>query len=354
MSYRTLTARTWRENIPFSALIELTYRCNLDCFFCYNDLGLQGVPLSADQYVSLFEDLRDLGTMNLTLSGGEPLAHRDFFVLGRKARELGFAVRVKSNGHALGGERARRVRDEIDPFVIEISLHGARAETHDRQTRVAGSFDRLMRNLDDMRALGLRLKINSTLTRWNEDEVGAMLDLADALGIPIQFGPEVSPRDNGAEDTLAIAPSREGVKRLLALLRARAQQPAPPMQLDEAATPTPRADPGRHCGAGSGSVTVDPFGNVFPCVQWRRLAGNLHHQSIAAIWSGSPELARVRDLTAGAVRDFVQGLGPHGTAVGFCPALAEQRTGSALQLAPDIRQRLDVLRELDDGAHDSR
>jgi MoaA/NifB/PqqE/SkfB family radical SAM enzyme len=352
MSYRALTARTWRENIPFSALIELTYRCNLDCFFCYNDPGLQGVPLSTDHYFRLFEGLRDLGTMNLTLSGGEPLAHRDFFALGRKARALGFAVRIKSNGHALGGDRARRVRDEIDPFVIEVSLHGARPETHDRQTRVAGSFERLMSNLDEMRALGLRLKINSTLTRWNEAEVGAMLDLADTLGIPIQFGPEVSPRDNGAEDTLVIAPSREGVKRLLALLRARSQQPAQPMDLDQQVAPGPRVDPGRHCGAGSGSVTVDPFGNVFPCVQWRRAAGNLRHQSIADIWTGSPELARVRDLTAGAVREFVQGLGPQGSAVGFCPALAEQRTGSPVRLAADIRQRLDVLRELDNGDSD--
>jgi hypothetical protein len=37
------------------------------------------------------------------LSGGEPLAHPDFFLLGSRARDLGFVVRVKSNGHALRG-----------------------------------------------------------------------------------------------------------------------------------------------------------------------------------------------------------------------------------------------------------
>lgn len=346
MSYRALTARTWRENILFSAMVELTYRCNLDCFFCYNDLGLQGVPLSTAQYRRLFEDLRDLGTMNLTLTGGEPLAHPDFFLLGAMARALGFAVRIKSNGHALSAKKARRVRDEIDPFVIEISLHGARAETHDRQTRVAGSFERLMRNLRGMRSLGLRLQINSTLTAWNESEVEGMLAIADELGVGIQFGPAVTPRDNGETDTLAISASPAGVRRLLAGLQERARRRAQPPELDERSAPAPGPEPGRHCGAGSGSVVVDPFGNVFPCVQWRRAIGNLHRESIDAIWTGSPELAEVRGLTAGAVKAFVTELGPQGPAVGFCPALARQRTGSPVQLSADVRQRLEILREL--------
>ena len=113
------------RNLLFSVLVELTYRCNLDCFFCYNDLGAAGTPLSREQYFRLFAELRELEVLNLTLSGGEPLAHPDFLALGARARELGFVVRVKSNGHALRGELARRVRDEVDPFLIEVSLHGA-------------------------------------------------------------------------------------------------------------------------------------------------------------------------------------------------------------------------------------
>ena len=38
MSLARAVATAWRQNLLFSVLIELTYRCNLDCFFCYNDL----------------------------------------------------------------------------------------------------------------------------------------------------------------------------------------------------------------------------------------------------------------------------------------------------------------------------
>ena len=108
-SFASVLRRAWNENALFAVLVELTYRCNLDCFFCYNDLALAGTPMTTPEWVKLFEDLSEMQVLNLTLSGGEPLAHPDFFLLGRKTHDLGFVVRVKSNGHALGGTLARRL-----------------------------------------------------------------------------------------------------------------------------------------------------------------------------------------------------------------------------------------------------
>jgi len=340
MAYTDTLQRTWRENILFSALVELTYRCNLNCFFCYNDPQLRGIPLTAEQYGRFFEDLRELGALNLTFSGGEPLARADFFTLGRQARELGFVVRVKSNGHALNGRLARRLREEVDPFIVEISLHGACAETHDRQTRVPGSFGKLLANLGEMRALGLRVKLNTPLTAWNEAEIEAMFALADEWALPIQFDPQITPRDDGDPGPLAIAPSRAGVARLFELQRARAaarQTDREPRSAD-----TAEVAGSKHCGAGSATVTVDPFGNVYPCVQWRRRVGNLHEQSIQTIWRQSRELAEVRRLAV-EVKQAVSQHGPLG--FGFCPGLAEQETGDPAGLYPAARRLLDLRRQ---------
>jgi mycofactocin biosynthetic radical S-adenosylmethionine protein MftC len=335
MSFTEVLRKTWRDNILFSVLVELTYRCNLDCFFCYNDLGLRGEPLSTEQYLRFFEDLADLQVLNLTLSGGEPLAHPDFLKLGARARELGFVVRVKSNGHALRGEMARRVRDEVDPFLIEVSLHGATAATHDLQTRVPGSFERLLANLREVLDLGMRVKINSTLTRWNEDEAEGMLDLAASLGLPIQIDPEVTPKDDGDREPLSIAPSREGVRRLFDLQMERAVSVA--RGADDGTLPTPVE---KHCGAGSAGVAVDPFGNVYPCVQWRRAVGNLHRQSIGEIWTGSAGLREVRGLTAEA-KLRVDAFGPSGGFLNFCPGSAAVRTGDPLNVYPEAVLRME-------------
>ncbi len=210
MSYQETVLRTWNENILFSALVELTYRCNLDCVFCYNDLELQGKPMALEDYERFFRDLASLSCLHLTLSGGEPLVHPQFFEIAAKARELGFVLRIKSNGHALRGRMLERLKEEIDPFVVEVSLHGAHAETHDRQTRVPGSFERLVANLEQMLARGLRFKINSTLTRWNESEIEGMFALAERFGAPLTFDPDVTPRDDGDFSPLEIAATAVG------------------------------------------------------------------------------------------------------------------------------------------------
>ena len=348
MSFNQVLERTWRDNLLFSALVELTYRCNLNCSFCYNDTRLKGLPLTAAQYFRFFEDLRDLGTMNLTLSGGEPLAHPEFFALGSRARELGFVVRIKTNGHALRGRLAQRMRDEVDPFIVETSLHGASAATHDRQTRVPGSFTRLIANLREAQGLGLRLKLNAALTLWNEHEIGPMFALADGLGIPLQVDPQVTGRDDGDLTPLEISPSREGVARLFGLQRERAaavrtgDAPAPELAAAEDAVAVAGA---KHCGAGSSNVIVDPFGNVYPCVQWRRRIGSLHEQSIKSLWEHSDELDQVRRIAA-SVKEAVDSHDTPGFA--FCPGSAEHETGSPVRLYPiaqlllDLRKRIPV------------
>jgi MoaA/NifB/PqqE/SkfB family radical SAM enzyme len=354
MGFEQVLQKTWRDNILFSVLVELTYRCNLDCFFCYNDLALRGEPLRTGQYLDFFAELRDLQVLHLTLSGGEPLAHPDFLVLGARARELGFVVRVKSNGHALRGEMARRIRDEIDPYLVEVSLHGANAATHDRQTRVPGSFDRLLTNLREALDLGLRIKVNSTMTAWNEGEIEGMLALTDALGVPLQFDPEVTLRDDGDREPLSISPSRVGVARLFAVQADRARAAGvigtpfgAPFAIgkggDDGTMPAPAA---KHCGAGSSGVAIDPYGNVYPCVQWRKPVGNLHRQSIREIWSTSGALREIRDLTVQA-KGVVSAYGPAGALMSFCPgSAAAHGGGDPLRVYPEALRRMELLGEV--------
>ena len=348
MSFHDLMGRSWTENRLVSVLLELTYRCNLDCFFCYNDLALRGKPLTFEQYDILLRDLAAMNVMDVTLSGGEPLAHPDFFRIGALARELGFVVRVKSNGHALAGTLARRLRDEVDPFVVEVSLHGARAETHDRQTRVPGSFVRLVENLHALRELGLFVKVNSTLTVWNEAETAEMHALCDTLGMPLRFDLQVSPRDDGDRTPLDIAPSAEGIRNLLrvqtersAAFAARQADAAPvPSSLPSpaagpASTSAIPSAPAKHCGAGSSGIAIDPYGNVYPCVQWRRSVASLHEVRIADIWNGDG-FDGIRRETTDATG--VVAAHPHGRLLNFCPGLAEVLTGSATEVPQEMER----------------
>ena len=86
--YKNRILRRVREQrLLYDATLELTYRCNLDCFFCYNDVEKAGKPLSLDQYETLLTDLARMQTMFLMLTGGEPMVHPHFFEIGAIARD---------------------------------------------------------------------------------------------------------------------------------------------------------------------------------------------------------------------------------------------------------------------------
>ncbi len=302
--YRTdVLGRIREQRILHEASLELTYRCNLDCFYCYNDREKAGQPLTLDQYKKVLTDLADMQTMFLMLTGGEPMIHPHFFDIGHIARELGFVLRIRTNGHSLSQQNCERLLKEVDPYMVDVSLHGATAEVHDRQTRVQGSFERLLRNIKTATTLGLRVGVISTPTSWNEHQIEDMLELCDELSVSLTFQGPVGPRDNGDTAPLSIQPAPETWEHITRILKDKnAAQSLQECQSETGSQTTKPAQDTASCGVGTMGVDIDPYGNVQACMHLQESAGNLHDHSIKEIWNNSPlfKRARARALDAGA------------------------------------------------------
>jgi len=160
--------------------------------------------------------------------------------------------------------------------------------------------------------------------------------------VPIQIDPEVTPRDDGDSEPLSIRASREAVLRLFRIQAERSARSGEGVAVqregDDMLPPSDAGGTSKHCGAGSATIAVDPFGAVYPCVQWRRSVGNLHETSIEEIWLGSQDLEDVRSTTK-AVKEMVAGEGPFGASMSFCPGAAAAQTGSPLTLYPAAAAR---------------
>jgi pyrroloquinoline quinone biosynthesis protein E len=59
---------------PLSLLAELTYRCNLQCPYCYNplDLGSPREELPLATWLRVIDEAIALGVVQIGFSGGEP------------------------------------------------------------------------------------------------------------------------------------------------------------------------------------------------------------------------------------------------------------------------------------------
>lgn len=299
--YRThIMQQVRKRRILHEVSLELTYKCNLNCFFCYNDLDKKGVLLSLAQYETLLNDLAEMGTLYLMLTGGEPMVHPHFFEIGELAKRLGFVVRIRTNGDRLSKNNVQRLKDEVDPYCVEVSLHGAKAESHDKQTRVPGSFNKLITNIGHCKNTGLDVRAVSTPTAWNEHEIPEMLDLCDLLDIALRFQGPVAPRDNGDLTPLEISPKQQTWEMIEQISSSQnidieSQHPSnKPVEIPIDSVGKPVAEPAATCSVGVAGVDIDPYGNVQACMHLQQSAGNLHKHSISDIWNDSPLFRHAR------------------------------------------------------------
>jgi len=319
---------------PLSANLELTYRCNWRCVFCYNPRHHDRRGLSTAQWLGVLDDLRVLGTLYVALTGGEPLTHPDFFAIARGVRERAFALRILTNG-ALVTDGAAEEIASLRPMAVEMSIHGACAQTHDRATATPGSFDALLRGVDRLRAHDVSVVLKTPLTRMCEDEVEAIHALAEERGVPWRVDPVLTPRDDGDPGPLQYRASPAAIERMYASLVAVGRLPE-----------EKRLPGGLNCGLGRTTIAVDPEGNVFPCLQWRKAPlGNVAQTPLRDLWPHSPARAEAASVAA-AANEHLIAKGGAVASFPFCPALALQRTGDPLRVTADHREQAEIVERL--------
>src|SRR5262245_49657799 len=130
-----------------SIAIELTAHCNQKCAYCYNawreDGGAEvGAPAAETLFARVDKILDAVDVGYVTLTGGEPLAHRDAFGLIERLRARGARVEMISNGGLVGDREAARIA-ALGVLQIQITLNGPDAALHEEHVG-PGHFDRTL------------------------------------------------------------------------------------------------------------------------------------------------------------------------------------------------------------------
>lgn len=166
-------------------MLELTYRCNLRCNFCYllrrGLLNKEMKELGTDEVYKLIARF-PAGT-HFYLSGGEPLLRRDIFDIMARINGAGSRFGLNTNGTLLTGARARALA-ALNPDYVIFSLHGGEA-VHDRLTGVPGSCRAVLANMKAFaRAAGpgTEVIVNCVVNRENAGALAEVYRLASGAG----------------------------------------------------------------------------------------------------------------------------------------------------------------------------
>jgi pyrroloquinoline quinone biosynthesis protein E len=136
--------------------------------------------LATEDWTSTFGQARELGVLQLALTGGEPMLRRDLTELCAAAREAGLYSSLITAGTLFTRERAQALKAAgLDH--VQISIQSPDAEENDR---IAGnrSFAKKIAAARLATELDFPLTINCVLHRQNLDRIEELLDLTLDLG----------------------------------------------------------------------------------------------------------------------------------------------------------------------------
>ncbi len=252
---------------PVSLLCELTYRCNLQCPYCFNplDLGSRRDELERDVWLRVIDEAAALGVVQFGFSGGEPtLRPGDLVALVARATELGGYTNLITQGtflddallDALLAAGLAHVQISIQAPERALAAHIAGTDVHERK-------------LDAIRRVARRevaLTLNCVLHRFNHATLAATIAFAEREGIRRLELANVQFYGWAYRNRAALLPTREQVEQGAALVARERERLRGAIDITYV-LPDYFEELPKPCMHGWGQValTVTPDGRILPC-----------------------------------------------------------------------------------------
>ena len=179
------------QRVPVNGTFELTLRCNLQCKMCLfrpcasrqNIMAKE--ELSAQQWISLAQQAAQAGTLDILITGGEPMLRRDFAEIYRGIYAQGFVITLYTNATLVTPQIMQTLRD-CPPHRIGVTLYGASNETYEKVCGCKDGFDRAMEGVRQLATLPSVLDFRMTLIRESIEDMQKLEQLiGDEFGAAI-------------------------------------------------------------------------------------------------------------------------------------------------------------------------
>ncbi|HEY6451167.1 MAG TPA: pyrroloquinoline quinone biosynthesis protein PqqE [Steroidobacteraceae bacterium] len=281
-----------RPGPPLWLLFELTYRCPLHCVFCYNptDFSRTGAELTTDDWLRVLREARALGSVQLGLSGGEPLLRDDLELIVAEAHTLGFYTNLITSGVGLTETRLQALkRGGLDH--IQLSFQDSTRQMNDflsstRTFELKSKVAKLIKQYD------YPMVLNVVLHRLNIDHVEEILQMAEQMGADYVELANTQYYGWAARNRDRLLPSRAQLQRAEETTRRFRERSGQRIRVFFVVPDYFERRP-KPCMNGLGSIflTITPDGTALPCHAARMLPGidfpNVRTASVESVWYDS-------------------------------------------------------------------
>lgn len=149
-------------------------RCPLVCVGCYNIFNSQTLPLHQTKRV--VEKLVAAGVEELVISGGDPLEWEDILPFVEHAHNCGLDVAIDTVGYSFTAETGEALGGKISYLGLPVDGSEQDVIAGFRKGK-ADLFQRVRHTLELCSAYGIPVKINTTVTNLNINDLDAVAQL---------------------------------------------------------------------------------------------------------------------------------------------------------------------------------
>ena len=188
---KAMLCRASAAQRPITGTLELLPICNMNCDMCYirlsrTEMEKKGRMRTADEWISMGEEMERAGVLFLLLTGGEPLLFPDFRRLYLSLRERGIILTVNTNGTLIDADWAAFF-GENKPRRINITLYGADDRAYEMLCHYPGGFEKTVQGIRLLKERGVDVKINGSVTKSNRNDMEKIYAIGRELGAPVHM-----------------------------------------------------------------------------------------------------------------------------------------------------------------------
>lgn len=284
--------------------IEITNRCNERCVHCYIPHENKNTDIESELFYNVLAQCKDMGVMDITLSGGEPMLHPHFLEFLHKAKENDFSVTVLSNLTLLNDDIISEMKS-ICLSGVQVSLYSMDANIHDAITKKPGSFLKTKNAILKLIENDIPVQISCPTMKQNKNCYNDVAKWAAKHGIRAYTDCVLMARYDHTTDNLN---NRMQLKDMSNVINDIIENDIEYQNLiqrtDFTKLMTNNSDEDIICGVGIMSLCMVSSGEVYPCAGWQDyICGNISDSSLNNIWRTSPKLQYLRSLRKKDLKD---------------------------------------------------
>lgn len=276
---RFLDSVIQKKRVPYSTYFAVTDKCPFKCPHCSYGFHKKG-EMPTDKALNVIKQIKDLGTVTIGFTGGEPLLRHDITELVAAASD-DCATIIFTTGYQLTKELALQLKENALGCMM-IGIESDDPTEHDKTRAVPGSFTQAIKAIELSLNAGLYTAISTVATpnKITQGHIQKLAELATKYGVHEFRILEPIPTGNlyGHPDEILTNEQSQQLTDFHKRWNKKNQGPA------ISAFSYLESDQMFGCGAGFHHLFIDAIGNACPCDLTPLSFGNLLEEPLKDIW----------------------------------------------------------------------